>query len=132
MVEGGKHHTASGGYFQRIQTMVFGVKVGWHTTIDFAILAHASSEWNTLEFAIQGIAPLMVRAHQFFFIAMAFSAKRHAAMRANILDDVNLALLRTGHDDRSLTNDGSFEIPWVWNFSLEAHIAPVRFVKESL
>ena len=112
--------------------MVFGVKVSRHAAVYFAILSHTASEWNTLQLAIQGIAPLVVGTNQFLFVAMTFSAKSHAAVRANVFNHMNLPLLCAGHDDGTFTHNGAFEVARIGNFSFKTDITPMRFVEKAL
>ena len=116
MVKRSKYHASARGYLQRIQTMIFGIKICRHAAIDFAVLANAAPEWHALQFAIQRIAPLMVRTDQLFFVAMALSAKCHAPMRTHIFDHMDLTILTARHDHRTLADRCTLEITRVGNF----------------
>ena len=116
MVKGSKHHATARGHLQSIQTMVFGIKISWHAAIDFAVLANAAPEWHALQFSIQRIAPLVVRTDQFFFVAMALTAKCHATVCTHIFDHMDLTILTARHDHRTLANRCSLEVTHVGNF----------------
>ena len=116
MVERSKHHPSARCHFQRIQAMVFGIKICRHAAIDLAVLANAAPEWHALQFAIQRIAPLVVRTHKFFFITVSFATKRHAPMRAHIFNHMDMAILTPRHDHRALTNDRPFEVTQIGDF----------------
>jgi hypothetical protein len=63
---------------------------------------------------------------------MTFSAKSHAAVRANVFNHVNVTLLCAGHDDGTFTHNGAFEVARIGNFSFKTDVTPMRFVEKAL
>ena len=131
MVKGRKHHPATRGHLQGREAVVFGVKVGRHAAIDLAILPHTSPERHALQVALEGVAPLVIRADKLFFVAMTLTAKLHAPVGANVFHHMDLAALSARHDDRALAHHGALEVAPIRDLGFEAHITPVAFVKEA-
>ena len=127
-----EHHAAARGHFQGREAMVLGVKVGGHAAVDLAVLAHAAPERHALQVALEAVAPLVVGADKLFLVAMALAAKLHAPVGADVLDHMDLAVSGARHDDRALTHHRALEIAGVRDLGLQAHIAPVAFVKKAL
>ena len=111
-------HTATRGHFQGREAVVFGVKVGGHAAVDFAVLPHTTPKRHALQIALEGVAPLVVRADKLFFVAVALAAKLHAPVGADVLDHMDLAVSCTRHDDRALAHHGAFEIAHVRDLRL--------------
>ena len=110
--------------------MQLGVKVGGHATQHLALLPDPAAKGHTLQVALQGVAPLVVGAHKFFAVAMAFAAKLHATMRAYVFQYMHGAIVCARHDDRAFTNAAALVVTRVGNFGLQAHVTPVLVVKK--
>jgi hypothetical protein len=113
------------------EAVVGRLEVDRHAALHLAVLLHAAPERHALQVALQRVVPLVVRAGEVLAVAVALAAKAHAAVRADVLDDVDLAILRAHQDHRALADDGALEIAGVRNLGLEADVAPMTLVEEA-
>ena len=73
----------------------------------------------------------MIGTRKLFLITVALAAKAHAAVSANVLDNMNAAVDVANHDDRALAQASALEVSRVGNFSFQANVAPVLGVEEA-
>ena len=132
VVKRGKHHATTGGHFERGQAVVFGFKVGRHAAVDLAALAHTAPKGHPLQLALQVVTPLVVGADKFFAIAMALAHELHAAVGADVLKHLHVALGIANHDDRSLAHGRAFEVTHFGHLDFQADITPMLLVKKPL
>src|SRR5690606_8244430 len=105
VVERGKHHTAPRGHAQLVQVVFLGLELFGHAALHLAVALYAAQERHALQVALQAVVPLVVRTDEFFLVARALATELHAAMRADVLDDVDAAVQVARHDDRAFADD---------------------------
>src|SRR4051812_27395822 len=81
------------------------LEVGRHAALHLAVLLDAAPERHALQVALQRIVPLVVRTGEVLAVAVPLATKAHAAVRADVLDDVEPAVLVAHQDHRALADD---------------------------
>jgi hypothetical protein len=71
---------------------------------------HAAAKRHALKVAFQGLASMMVGADKFLLVAMELPTELHAAVRAHILDYIDIAINGTDHDHRTLANHRTLKV----------------------
>ena len=127
-----KHHAATGGHLELGQPMLCRVEIRRHAAIDLAILLHATPKRHALQVTRQGVVPLVVRAGQALAVAMPLAAKRHAPVGADVFHHMDRSILVTHQQHRALANHRALEIPRVGNLRLQANVAPVPVVEQTV
>src|ERR1700712_3642245 len=113
--------------------MLRGLEIGRHAAVHLAVLLDAAAEGNALQVALQRVIPLVVGTGKaaVLAVAVALSAELHAAVGADVLDDIDAALGVAHHDDRALADDSALEVAGIRDFRFQADVAPVLAVEEA-
>ena len=131
-IERGEDDAAAGRHPELVEAVLLELEVGRHAAVDLAFLAHAAAKRHALQVALERIVPLVVRAGEIAPVALALAAEAHAAVGADVLDDVDSAFEVAGQDHRALADDAEAEVAGVRDLGLEADVAPVLAVEEAL
>ena len=102
VAEAGKHQTAEHGYPQLAGAVLFLAKGGWHATLALDALLKG----DTGQVALAVVAPCMVDALEVLGLAGLLQRDQCPAMRAAILERVNLAIVILDHHHRRKANKG--------------------------
>ena len=111
VVKAGEYCAAARRNFQLGQAVGFEVKVSRHAADGAAILLQTTPERHALQIALEVVIPLVVRAHQLGFVALALPAKRHAPVSATVFHHVDAAVFVADQNDGAFANLGAFEVP---------------------
>ncbi|MCY1544317.1 hypothetical protein D9M68_801920 [compost metagenome] len=132
MIERGKHHAAAHRHLQLGERVALGVEVGRHATVDLTVLPHAAAKRHALQVAVGCVAPLVVGADELGLVAVALATETHAAVRADVLHHVDLAVGGARHDDRAFADRAALEVARVGDLGFQADVTPVALVEEAL
>ena len=111
--------------------MVCCLEVRRHATVDLAVLLDPAAERHALQVALERVAPLVVRADEFLAVAVPLAAEAHAAVRADVLDDVERAVGIAREDHRAFADHGALVVARIRHLGFQADIAPVVLVEEA-
>jgi hypothetical protein len=124
-------------YAKSVQTVGLQIKALWHPTLLVLPVDDTVLEGQAPQIAIELVSPLMVGANKASFIAIRRLEEPHSSVSAAVLDHPNAVIdvflrgmnMVANHDDFTLSDLGFFEISQFWDFSQEAHIAPMCTIK---
>src|SRR5919201_726897 len=118
--ERGEYHTMACGRMQLAQAVVLEVKVRGHPPL----LLDAAPKVHADEVALQVVRPLVVWAHELGSMAEGLLAELHAAMRATVLDEVDIAGFVTHYNGRLVADGAALQVSRHWDLRFERDIGP--------
>ena len=130
-VERSEHHAAAHRHLELVEAVRLGVEVLWHAAVDLALLLHAAAKRHALQVTGEGIAPLVVRADEILFVAMALTAELHAAVRADVLDDVDVAVRIAHQHHRAFADHRAHEVTGFGTSASSPDVAPMLAIEEA-
>src|SRR6185437_5914044 len=132
MIERGEDDAVIDLGLELIEPVFFELEIGGHAALHGATAPDAAPERHGEQIAFQIVEPLVIRADELFDVAVIALAEPRAAMRAMVLDDADLAVLRARQDDRALAEPAALEIAGIGHFGGKPDIAPMMAIEEAL